>query len=108
IQAEATGCQIATFLLDAVTLWFLVRSLGVSAHLSHAFATFMLANVIRTVSFVPGGLGTFEGAAVLMLRMDGLSVAAALSAALLFRGVTFFLPMIPGLWFSRPTKRKTG
>jgi len=106
IQATTTGCQVLTFLLDAATLWFLIRSLGASAHPSHVFATFMFANLVRTVSFVPGGLGTFEAAAVLMLRIDGISVAAALSAALLFRGLTFFLPMIPGLWFSRPTKLK--
>ena len=103
IQLTTGACQVVTFLLDVATLWFLIKSLGVSAHISHVFAAFMLANLIRTVSFVPGGLGTFEGATVLMLRMDGISVAAALSAALLFRGLTFFLPMIPGLWFSRPT-----
>jgi hypothetical protein len=57
--------------------------------------------IAGTVSFIPGGLGTFEAAAVLMLRIDGISVAVGLSTALLFRGLTFFLPMAPGLWFSR-------
>jgi len=61
----------------------------------------MVANLARTLSITPGGLGTFEAAAVLMLRLDGVSLAASLSAALLFRGLTFFLPMAPGLWFSR-------
>jgi P-type Mg2+ transporter len=61
----------------------------------------MIANLVRTISFIPGGLGTFEGAVVLMLKAGGTSVAAALSAALLFRGLTFFVPMVPGLWFSR-------
>jgi Mg2+-importing ATPase len=101
VQVLASGCQLTIFLLDAVTLWALVRSLGSTANPGHVFASFMIANVVRTVSITPGGLGTFETAAVVLLKMDGVSVAAGLSAALLFRGLTFFLPMVPGLWFSR-------
>jgi uncharacterized membrane protein YbhN (UPF0104 family) len=75
----------------------LIRSLGATVHFSHVFASFMIANLARTVSFIPGGLGTFEAAAVLMLKIDGVSVAVGLSTALLFRGLTLFLPMAPGL-----------
>jgi P-type Mg2+ transporter len=101
LQTVASCSQLLTFILDAATLWMLIRSLAATASLSHVFASFMIANVVRTISFIPGGLGTFEAAAVLMLRISGLSVAPALSATLLFRGLTFFLPMLPGLWFSR-------
>jgi P-type Mg2+ transporter len=101
LQLIASCLQLVTFLLDAATLWMLVRSLGAAAHPSHVFATFMIANLAGTVSFIPGGLGTFEAAAVLMLKIDGIPVAVGLSTALLFRGLTFFLSMAPGLWFSR-------
>jgi P-type Mg2+ transporter len=75
------------------------KRIGTSS--SHVFATFMIANMVRTVSFIPGGLGTFEAAAVLMPKIDGVSVVVGPSTALLFRGLTFFLSMAPGLWFSR-------
>lgn len=101
LQSIASCLQLITFLLDAATLWMLIRSLGATARLSHVFASFMIANLVRTVSFIPGGLGAFEAAAVLLLKIDGVSVAVGLSSALLFRGLTFFLPMAPGLWFSR-------
>jgi uncharacterized protein (TIRG00374 family) len=101
LQLIASCLKLVTFLLDAATLWVLIRSLGATARLSHVFASFMIANLVRTVSFIPGGLGTFEAAAVLTLKIDGVSVAVGLSTALLFRGLTFFLPMAPGLWFSR-------
>ena len=101
LQLIASCLQLVTFLLDAATLWMLVRSLGAAAHPGHVFATFMIANLAGTVSFIPGGLGTFEAAAVLMLKIDGIPVAVGLSTALLFRGLTFFLPMAPGLWVSR-------
>jgi P-type Mg2+ transporter len=106
LQVMASCLQLVTFLLDAATLWTLTRSLGATAHLSNVFASFMIANLVRTVSFIPGGLGTFEAAAVLMLKIDGVSVAVGLSTALLFRGLTFFLPMGPGLWFSRRVNRQ--
>jgi P-type Mg2+ transporter len=105
LQLIASCLQLVTFLLDAATLWMLIRSLGATARLSHVFASFMIANLVRTVSFIPGGLGTFEAATVLMLKIDGVSVAVGLSTALLFRGLTFFLPMAPGLWFSRRVTR---
>jgi Mg2+-importing ATPase len=105
VQAVASSYQLATFLLDAITLWVLVRSLGATANPGHVFASFMVANLVRTLSITPGGLGTFEAATVVMLRMDGVSVAAGLSTSLLFRGLTFFLPMVPGLWFSRSLSR---
>jgi hypothetical protein len=34
-----------------------------------------------------------------MLKIDGVSVAVGLSTALLFRGLTLFLPMAPGYGF---------
>jgi Mg2+-importing ATPase len=101
IQAEATLFQLMTFLLDGLTLWTLVRSLGVALAPEHAFASFMIANLVRTAGIVPAGLGTFEATAVLMLTMNDISVAAALAATILFRVITFVLPMAPGLWFSR-------
>jgi hypothetical protein len=33
--------------------------------------------------------------------MVGVALPVALSATLLFRGLSFWLPMVPGYWFSR-------
>jgi Mg2+-importing ATPase len=53
------------------------------------------------VGIVPGGLGTFEALSVTTLRAAGLLLPAALAATLLFRGLRFWLPMIPGWWLTR-------
>jgi hypothetical protein len=53
-------------------------------------------------------LGTFEGAAVTMLHVLGVDVEAALAATLLLRGLTFWLPMIPGLWLARREIARSG
>jgi Mg2+-importing ATPase len=56
---------------------------------------------ILDYSIMPGGLGTFETASVMSLKSIGLPLPVGLSATLLFRGLSFWLPMIPGLFCSR-------
>ncbi|HEY7683117.1 MAG TPA: magnesium-translocating P-type ATPase [Gemmatimonadales bacterium] len=98
---EASGCQLAVILLDAATLWVLLRALGVTAAPAGVFASFIVSSVFRTIGVLPGGLGTFDAASVLTLRLAGIPIAAALSATLLFRGLSSWLPMLPGWWISR-------
>ncbi|MDN7151711.1 lysylphosphatidylglycerol synthase domain-containing protein [Paraburkholderia sp. WS6] len=50
---------------------------------------------------MPVGLGTFEAASVAMLSLLGVSVEAARAGTLLLRGLTFWLPMLPGIWLAR-------
>jgi uncharacterized membrane protein YbhN (UPF0104 family) len=38
----------------------------------------------------------FEGGVTVMLNLFGLGIAPALGAAIVFRGFTYWLPMIPG------------
>jgi Mg2+-importing ATPase len=101
LLATAIALQGAIVLLDAATVWILIRALGVTASVGGVFVSFMIASLFRTMGVVPGGLGTFEATSVLMLRMVGIDVAVALSATLLFRGLSFWLPMLPGYWCSR-------
>jgi Mg2+-importing ATPase len=97
---NATLWQVAICLLDAATIWVLIRSLGASAPADAVFASFMVSSLFRTMAIVPGGLGTYEAASVFTLRMIGLGLPLAFSATLLFRGLSFWLPMLPGLWYS--------
>jgi Mg2+-importing ATPase len=105
LQAVAAFYQLLTFLLDAATLWILMHSLGGHPAFTSVFASFMIANLFRSISFIPGGLGTFEAAVVYMLKTGGTAYSTGLTAALLFRGITFFLPMAPGMWFSHRLNR---
>jgi Mg2+-importing ATPase len=99
--AEATAYQVAIVLLDVATLWLLIVALGHSPPLAGVFASFLISTVFRTIGILPGGLGSFEAASVLTLRIAGIPLPVALAATLLFRGLTFWLPMVPGLWFTR-------
>jgi hypothetical protein len=101
ILLEAGGLQILIFLLDAATLWAMLRAVGFHANPAAAFASFVFAQVAATVLLVPGGLGTFEASGVAMLALFRVPVEVALTAILLLRGFTYWLPMAPGFWLSR-------
>jgi len=101
VLGQAVAWQAAIFVLDAATIWVFVRSLGAAASPGTVFASFMISSLVRTVGIVPGGLGTFEAASVWTLRSMGVAVPVALASTLLFRGLSFWIPMVPGLWISR-------
>lgn len=101
VLAGTIGLHATIVMLDVATVWVLIRALGTTASAGGVFASFMVASLFRTMGIVPGGLGTLEASSVLMLRMMGVDLAVALSATLLFRGLSFWLPMLPGYWFSR-------
>ncbi len=101
ILTQTTALQIAIFLLDATTLWLVLRAIDMQIPPSHAFISFVLASVIATLSPLPLGLGSFEGACVAILHLLGMQIEVALAATLIFRGFTFWLPMLPGIWLIR-------
>ena len=105
LLALATGWQIVILLLDSGTIWVLIRALGAHAAASGVFASFMISTVFRIIGVLPGGLGTFEASSVLTLKMIGVGLPVALAATLLFRGLSFWLPMLPGMWCSRRAMR---
>jgi len=93
--------QLAVILLDAATIWVLILALGMAPSAGGVFVSFMISTLTRLVGIAPGGLGTYEATSVLTLSMIGVSVPVGLAATLLFRGMSFWLPLLPGLWFSR-------
>jgi uncharacterized protein (TIRG00374 family) len=98
--------ELAIFLLDALTVWAMLGAVGVHVNPALVFASFMLSSLARTMGIVPGGLGTFEAASVATLGALQVPVAAALAATLLFRGLSFWLPLLPGLIVARRETRQ--
>lgn len=92
-----TFFEAGVFLLDVVTLWVILLSIGEPVTILVPFVCFIAASVAGTVSPFPVGLGTFEAVAVATLGMLGVQIEVALTSILLLRGFTFWLPMLPGL-----------
>jgi Mg2+-importing ATPase len=97
--------QLVIFILDAATLWTMLRGVGLSIDPAPVFASFMVSSLARSIGFLPGGIGTFEVASVTTLHLVGAPLAPALAATLLFRGLTFWIPLLPGMIMARRESR---
>jgi uncharacterized protein (TIRG00374 family) len=94
--AWMTALQGLVFLADAATMQACILALGVHAPLSAGYVAFMMASIAVILGPIPMGLGSFEAVSIAMLRLFGVPFEASLSATLLFRGFTLWLPLIPG------------
>jgi glycosyltransferase 2 family protein len=103
---EMTLLNGAVFALDGLTMQFCLFALGVEAPFSAAFSAFIMASIVVTLGPIPMGLGSFEAVSIGMLRVTGVPFEAALSATLLFRGYTLWVPLIPGMFAARKQLKK--
>lgn len=99
--AKSTLLQLSIFILDFLTLWSMIKALGLSVPVGPIFTSYMTAYLARTIGLLPGGIGVFEAASIASLHQAGLSVAGSLAATLLYRGLSYWLPMLPGLFLVR-------
>lgn len=105
LVAATVLLHASIFLLDAATLWVMLRVVGVEASFWAVFPSFVLASMVATVGPIPLGLGTFEATCVGILGVMGVPIEAALSSTLLLRGFTLWLPMFPGMWLAKRALR---
>lgn len=97
----AFSANAAIFLLDSSTLWVLLSSLGTAVQLSHVFASFMISSAVTDLAILPGRVGVFESSSIALLHLFGIPIEQAITATILFRGLTYWLPMIPGFIITR-------
>lgn len=89
-----TGCFVMC--LDAS-----IRAFGGGEAISYASiaVVFLAGNALGSAAPTPGGIGAVETTLTLGLIAAGLENQVAISAVLLFRLMTFWLPVLPG-WIS--------
>jgi uncharacterized protein (TIRG00374 family) len=101
LMFEVTLYQTLIFLLDSATLWAMLSALGEMPSPLLVFPCFVMASVVATVSLIPLGLGSFEITCAGLLVSLGIGIEPAVTATLLLRGFTLWMPMIPGLLITR-------
>jgi uncharacterized membrane protein YbhN (UPF0104 family) len=100
--------NLAVFLADAATLLLCLFAVGERGPVEAPFVAFTMASIVVTLGPVPLGLGSFEAVSVGTLRLMGVGFEAALSATLLLRGFTLWLPLFAGLLLTRKTMKRGG
>jgi uncharacterized protein (TIRG00374 family) len=105
LTLRCTLLQLTIVVLDALTLWAMLLALGAVVDPAAVFASFMLSTLARILGIVPGGIGVFEAVSIASLRVMGVPLAAGLAATLLYRGLSFWLPMLPASVFAHREAR---
>ena len=84
------------WLLDAASLWLILRAFGTTARLDSLLVAFCIANVSAVIPITPGGLGVLDATLVAMLALFGYGDAAGLAVPL-YRVAQYFLPIPVGV-----------
>lgn len=105
LLTRSATLELMILALDGLTLWALLQAVGDHAPVAPVMACYVLAEITRILGIVPGGLGPFEAACVALLDLVGVSLASALTATLLHRGLSLLLPLVPGLLFAHRERR---
>lgn len=101
LLGTATLLKVGIVLLDAATLWAVLRAVGTPVHPLTTFVAVVMAVIAENLSFLPGGIGSFEAASTATLALLGVPVEAALTGTLMLRGLTLWLPLVPGVILAR-------
>ena len=87
-------------------LYACVVAFGGSMNIAVVAVVYLAGATLGQAAPTPGGLGAVEAALSAGLTAGGLDAGIAVSAVLLFRLVTFWLPTVPGYWsFNWLTKK---
>ncbi|QSG11655.1 putative flippase [Halapricum desulfuricans] len=92
----AVTFSFAGWLTLAVCLWVALASIGSTVPFAAMLVVLPVASVAGVFP-VPGGLGGVEAAFIVMIvATTGVATTAATAAVVIYRGVTYWLPMLVG------------
>ncbi len=94
---QLLAMSLALTLAYGACLYFALLAVGVSSSLPHVLLVSIVGEGIGAAAPTPGGVGATEAALVSALLLFGVPTEAAIAGVLIYRLVSFWLPMAPGL-----------
>jgi uncharacterized protein (TIRG00374 family) len=102
---------VGTIGFDYLALLCALRAVGAQPQPSLVLLAYAAAAVLALIPLTPGGLGFVEAGLVGTLKLAGVAASAALAATLLYRIVSFWLPLpaagVAYALFRRRERRRT-
>ena len=95
-SARLLLAQVALTASLAVSFLAALRSVSVSVPIAAAVTLYLGAWALAAGGPLPGGLGVVEPALAAGLMVLGVPAAPAVAAVVVFRAVTYWLPLLPG------------
>ncbi len=103
---EGIGGILILNLAYVAVLYACIEAFDGNLNIAVVAVVYLAGATIGQAAPTPGGLGAVEAALVAGLTAAGLDAGLAVSAVLLYRLVTFWLPTVPGYWaFTYLTKK---
>ncbi len=97
--------QLLLAAADSATLYAFFSGLGTSISFFFILLALISTKVISLIPFLPGSLILYESSMSFFFTALGVPVATAIIVTLLYRFLSFWLPMLPGLFFYRKFRK---
>ena len=104
--AQLLGGSLLVTLSNAFTLALALKAFGPSASLIDVVSVYLASAAVAAIAPTPGALGALEAALIAGLIAVGIGTGTAVGGVLVFRLLTFWLPIIPGVWALRDLRRR--
>jgi len=103
---KVIGIQCFIIFLDVLTVYAILKGFHVSLPVHYIALGLLLSLVVGALPISPGSLIAYESAMTYYFSILGAPVHAALMVTLIFRFLTFWLPIPIGLFLYRNLQRK--
>ena len=104
--ASAVLLNGAGSLTGILAIYFCAKALSVDLSIPQALLTYTAGNIMASLVPTPGGLGSAEAGIYAGLTLSGLSAVDAISVTMLYRLISYWIPLVPGyiaFWHLRKT-----
>lgn len=97
LQISALLGALSFWFGDIFCLYFSFLAFGFHPHFAIVIFAYAITRILSTISFIPGGIGISEASMSLIFIGFGVPAPTALAAVLIFRLLSFWLPIPIGL-----------
>ncbi len=91
--------------MSLLALFTSAHALGIDLSISQALVAYTLGNIASAVVPTPGGIGSAEAGIYAGLTLVGIESSSAIGITLLYRLITYWIPIVPGYIFFRGLKK---
>jgi glycosyltransferase 2 family protein len=103
-----TLIQLVRFMSEGITIFMVFLAFGTLTPIGLGVVAFALGRLFALVSFLPGGIGAFEGAMVLIFNSLKIPLELALAVMLLYRFFSYWLYFPCGFVAMKQMEKETG
>ena len=92
-----TILSIIAWLAECLGYYLILRNFDININLMWASFSYAFANIVGTISMLPGGLGVTEGSLTLFLLGKGVNKTTAVTTTFIVRAITLWFAVLVGI-----------